>query len=97
MVQITGGTTQSRSIDNKLISSWVTEVKNAASSISGGVSEAQNTSAVTEATTTISSLATRLSKAASSISPSTDGLDYKALDAGRCQQRCRVTSCSQLH
>lgn len=80
MAQITGATTQSRSIENKLMPAEPAEAKSAGSRISGGVSEAQKASAVAEPTT-ISSLASRLSKAASSITQSTDRLDYKALNA----------------
>lgn len=80
MVQIPRASNQPRAVDTQLSFTSTGDVKKSSSEAAAPVNEPLNASAVSKGTS-ISTLAARLSKAASSITESTKGMDYKALNA----------------
>lgn len=80
MVQITSASNQPRAVETQLSSTSRVEVKKSPGEATASVNQPSNAGAVTGGTS-ISTLAARLSKAASSITDSTNGMDYKELNA----------------
>lgn len=80
MANITGTGNQSRVMESKVAASFTTDVKKSSGDTTAPASQASSIAAVSGGAS-ISTLAARLSKASTSITESTNGLDYNALGA----------------
>lgn len=80
MANITGTGTQSRVIESKVASSFTSDVKRSSDDATAPTGQTTNV-AVASDDVSVSTLAARLSKASTSITESTTGLEYKALNA----------------